>query len=151
GRMLTFHLRVMKDEGGGLGKCGTRRQTSSTAPDLSENEFKKEKERLTTELHLITQKRNEQRDHLIAFKEGSMNKRTQRLQQELKFPQPKKKAYCRMSFHLRSPLLNSIPNIHNLGLILLHSVHLCSVNSRKPVSQLIQGVIPFSVLVTPLE
>ena len=58
----------------------TRRQTSSTAPDLSENEFKKEKERLTTELHLITQKRNEQRDHLIAFKEGSMNKRYALLQ-----------------------------------------------------------------------
>ena len=58
----------------------TRRQTSSTAPDLSKNEFKKEKERLTTELHFITQKRNEQRDHLIAFKEGSMNKRYALLQ-----------------------------------------------------------------------
>nr|BAB24683.1 unnamed protein product [Mus musculus] len=93
---------------------GTHRQTSSTAPDLSKNEFKKEKERLTTELHFITQKRNEQRDHLIAFKEGSMNKRSQRLQQELKFPHPRKRASCRMSFHLRSPLLNSIPNIHSL-------------------------------------
>ncbi|XP_021040922.1 disks large homolog 5-like isoform X2 [Mus caroli] len=56
------------------------RQTSSTAPDLIENEFKKEKERLITELHLITQKRNEQRACLIAFKEGSMYKRTKPFQ-----------------------------------------------------------------------
>ncbi|NP_775092.3 spermatogenesis associated glutamate (E)-rich protein 2 isoform 1 [Mus musculus] len=56
------------------------RQTSSTAPDLIENELEKEKERLTTELHLMTQKRNEQRACLIAFKEGSMNKRTRPLQ-----------------------------------------------------------------------
>ena len=38
-----------------------------------------------------------------------------------------------------------------LGWILLHSVHLRGVNRRKPVSQLIQGVIPFPVLATPLE
>lgn len=35
--------------------------------------------------------------------------------------------------------------------ILLHSVHLHGVNGRKPVSQLIQGVVPFPVLATPLE
>ena len=50
---------------------GARRHTSSTAPDLSKKEFKKEKERLTTELHLLIQLRNEQRDHLIDFKESS--------------------------------------------------------------------------------
>jgi hypothetical protein len=41
---------------------GAHRDTSSTASDLSENEFQKEKEWLTTELHLLIQKRNEQRD-----------------------------------------------------------------------------------------
>ena len=39
-----------------------------------------EMERLTTELHLITQKRNEQRDRLISFQEGSMKKRYALLQ-----------------------------------------------------------------------
>uniref|UniRef100_A0AA74KT21 Spermatogenesis associated glutamate (E)-rich protein 1K n=1 Tax=Mus musculus TaxID=10090 RepID=A0AA74KT21_MOUSE len=48
-----------------------RRHTSSTAPDVSKKKFKKEKERLTTELHLLIQLRNEQRDHLIDFKESS--------------------------------------------------------------------------------
>uniref|UniRef100_A0A8C6GSX6 Disks large homolog 5 N-terminal domain-containing protein n=1 Tax=Mus spicilegus TaxID=10103 RepID=A0A8C6GSX6_MUSSI len=52
------------------------KHTSSTASDLSEDEFQKEKERLTTELHLLIQKRNEQRDHLIAFKERSSYRRT---------------------------------------------------------------------------
>uniref|UniRef100_A0A8C6HP97 Disks large homolog 5 N-terminal domain-containing protein n=1 Tax=Mus spicilegus TaxID=10103 RepID=A0A8C6HP97_MUSSI len=50
-------------------------QASSSDPVLSKKQFKKEEEKLTTEVQLITQKRNEQRDHLISLTEGSMNKR----------------------------------------------------------------------------
>uniref|UniRef100_L7N284 Spermatogenesis associated glutamate (E)-rich protein 1D n=1 Tax=Mus musculus TaxID=10090 RepID=L7N284_MOUSE len=62
-----------------------RRHTSSTAPDLSKKEFKKEKERLTTELHLLIQLRNEQRDHLIDFKESSNYNRTKPTQKKNPF------------------------------------------------------------------
>lgn len=64
---------------------GARRHTSSTAPDLSKKEFKKEKERLTTELHLLIQLRNEQRDHLIDFKESSNYNRTKPTQKKNPF------------------------------------------------------------------
>ncbi|NP_001365194.1 uncharacterized protein LOC626053 [Mus musculus] len=56
------------------------RSVSPTVPDLHENELKMEVERLTTEVYLLTQKRKEMSDYLIAFKEGSMDKRTRPLE-----------------------------------------------------------------------
>ncbi|XP_052028753.1 disks large homolog 5-like [Apodemus sylvaticus] len=52
------------------------RQTSSPATILSKKQAKKEEEKLTTELQLITQERNEVNDRLISITEGDMNKRT---------------------------------------------------------------------------
>ncbi|EDL38706.1 mCG22198, partial [Mus musculus] len=80
-----------------------RRHTSSSAPDLSKKEFKKEKERLTTELHLITQKRNEQRDRLISFQEGSMKKRTK--------PTQKKNPFCEQLSLKKNQLMSSVNNL----------------------------------------
>ncbi|EDL03237.1 mCG6384 [Mus musculus] len=51
------------------------RQTSSPATVLSKRQAKNEEERLTTELQLITQKRNEPRDRLLYVTDRSMNKR----------------------------------------------------------------------------
>ncbi|XP_034375334.1 disks large homolog 5-like [Arvicanthis niloticus] len=51
------------------------RQTSSPATVLSKKQAKKEEKRLTKELELCTQERNELRDRLIYVTEGSMNKR----------------------------------------------------------------------------
>ncbi|XP_052028766.1 disks large homolog 5-like [Apodemus sylvaticus] len=51
------------------------RQTSSPATVLSKKQAKKEEERLTRELQLVTQERNELRDRLIYVTEGAMNKR----------------------------------------------------------------------------
>lgn len=56
------------------------RQTSSPGTVLSQKQFKKEEESLTTELQLITQERNELRDRLIYATEGCMNKRYSLLQ-----------------------------------------------------------------------
>eukprot|EP00072_Mus_musculus_P074978 XP_017176741.1 PREDICTED: uncharacterized protein Gm6673 [Mus musculus] len=50
------------------------RQTSSPATVLSKRQAKNEEERLTTELQLITQKRNEPRDRLLYVTDRSMNK-----------------------------------------------------------------------------
>ena len=49
--------------------------TSSHATILSKKQAKKEEERLTRELQLVTQERNELRDHLIYVTEGVMTKR----------------------------------------------------------------------------
>ena len=54
---------------------GAGRQTSSPETVLSKKQAKKEEEKLTTELQLITQERNEVNDHLISITEGAMNKR----------------------------------------------------------------------------
>ncbi|XP_052028341.1 disks large homolog 5-like [Apodemus sylvaticus] len=51
------------------------RQTSSPVTVLSKNQAKEEEERLTRELQLVTQERNELRDRLIYVTEGAMNKR----------------------------------------------------------------------------
>ncbi|XP_052028774.1 disks large homolog 5-like [Apodemus sylvaticus] len=51
------------------------RQTSSPETVLSKKKAKKEEEKLTTELQLITQERNEVNDRLISMTEGAMNKR----------------------------------------------------------------------------
>ncbi|XP_052028765.1 disks large homolog 5-like [Apodemus sylvaticus] len=51
------------------------RQTSSPVTLLSKKQAKEEEERLTRELQLITQERNELRDPLIYVIEGAMNKR----------------------------------------------------------------------------
>ncbi|XP_028611557.1 disks large homolog 5-like [Grammomys surdaster] len=51
------------------------RQSSCPATVLSKKEAKKEEKRLTKELELSTQERNELRDRLIYVTEGSMNKR----------------------------------------------------------------------------
>ncbi|XP_052028764.1 uncharacterized protein LOC127677813 [Apodemus sylvaticus] len=51
------------------------RQTSSPATLLSKKQAKEEEERLTRELQLITQERNDLRDRLIYVTEGAMNKR----------------------------------------------------------------------------
>ncbi|EDL38705.1 mCG16226 [Mus musculus] len=80
-----------------------RRHTSSIAPELSEKEFKMEMERLTTELHLITQKRNEQRDRLISFQEGSMKKRTKPIQKKNPF-------YEQLSLK-KNQLMSSVNNL----------------------------------------
>ncbi|XP_052028780.1 disks large homolog 5-like [Apodemus sylvaticus] len=51
------------------------RQISSPATVLSKKQAKEEEERLTRELQLVTQERNELRDRLIYVTEGAMNKR----------------------------------------------------------------------------
>ncbi|XP_052028345.1 disks large homolog 5-like [Apodemus sylvaticus] len=51
------------------------RQTSSPVTVLSKKQAKEEEERLTRELHLVTQERNKLRDRLIYVTEGAMNKR----------------------------------------------------------------------------
>ncbi|XP_052028757.1 disks large homolog 5-like [Apodemus sylvaticus] len=51
------------------------RQTSSPATVLSKKQAKEEEKRLTRELQLVTQERNELRDRLIYVTEGAMNKR----------------------------------------------------------------------------
>ncbi|XP_052028758.1 disks large homolog 5-like [Apodemus sylvaticus] len=58
----------------GMRRAG--RQTSSPATILSKKQAKKEEVKLTTELQLITQERNEVNDRLISITEGAMNKRT---------------------------------------------------------------------------
>ncbi|XP_052028763.1 disks large homolog 5-like [Apodemus sylvaticus] len=58
----------------GMRRAG--RQTSSPETVLSKKQAKKEEEKLTTELQLITQERNEVNDRLISITEGVMNKRT---------------------------------------------------------------------------
>ncbi|XP_052028745.1 disks large homolog 5-like [Apodemus sylvaticus] len=55
--------------------AGAGRQTSSPATVPSKKQAKEEEERLTRELQLVTQERNELRDHLIYVTEGAMNKR----------------------------------------------------------------------------
>ncbi|XP_028617189.1 disks large homolog 5-like [Grammomys surdaster] len=57
----------------GMWKAG--RQSSSPTTVLSKKHAKKEEKRLTKELELSTQERNELRDRLIYVTEGSMNKR----------------------------------------------------------------------------
>ena len=54
---------------------GAGRQTSFPATILSKKQAKKEEEKLTTELQLITLKRNEVIDQLIAITEEAKNKR----------------------------------------------------------------------------
>ena len=59
---------------------GAGRQTSSPVTVLSKKQAKEEEERLTRELQLVTQERNELRDRLIYVTEGAMNKRYALLQ-----------------------------------------------------------------------
>ena len=59
---------------------GAGRQASSPATVLSKKQAEKEEERLTRELQLVTQERNELRDRLIYVTEGAMNKRFALLQ-----------------------------------------------------------------------
>ncbi|GAB1303333.1 Spermatogenesis-associated glutamate (E)-rich protein 4D [Apodemus speciosus] len=54
---------------------GAGRQTSFPATVLSKKQVKKEEEKLTTELQLITQERNEVMDRLISITEEAVNKR----------------------------------------------------------------------------
>ncbi|GAB1289376.1 Spermatogenesis-associated glutamate (E)-rich protein 4C [Apodemus speciosus] len=56
----------------GMRRAG--RQTSSPENALSKKQAKKEEEKLTTELQLITQERNGVNDRLISMTEGAMNK-----------------------------------------------------------------------------
>ncbi|GAB1303330.1 hypothetical protein APTSU1_001857100 [Apodemus speciosus] len=55
-----------------MGAC---RQTSFPTSVLSKKQAKKEEERLTRDLQLVKQERNELRNHLICVTEGAMNKR----------------------------------------------------------------------------
>ncbi|XP_052028772.1 disks large homolog 5-like [Apodemus sylvaticus] len=62
------------------GRHRSGRQTSSSETVLSKKQAKKEEEKLTTELQLITQERNEVNDRLISITEEAMNKRYALLQ-----------------------------------------------------------------------
>ncbi|XP_063134862.1 uncharacterized protein LOC134483554 [Rattus norvegicus] len=57
------------------GMFNTGRETSSPGTELSENQAKKEKERLIKELQLITEERNDLRDRLRFLTERSMKNR----------------------------------------------------------------------------
>ena len=59
---------------------GAGRQPSSPENVLSKKQARKEEEKLTTELQLITQERNEVNDRLISITEEAMNKRYALLQ-----------------------------------------------------------------------
>nr|AAI60233.1 Speer3 protein [synthetic construct]BAB30374.1 unnamed protein product [Mus musculus] len=91
------------------------RKISPTVRDLSEKEFKMEMERLTTELHLITQKRNGQRDRLISFQEGSMKKRTRPFQKIHPF-------YEQLSLK-KNQLMSSVNNLELEIIELQENIH----------------------------
>uniref|UniRef100_L7N2A2 Spermatogenesis associated glutamate (E)-rich protein 1J n=1 Tax=Mus musculus TaxID=10090 RepID=L7N2A2_MOUSE len=120
-----------------------RRHTSSTAPDLSKKEFKKEKERLTTELHLLIQLRNEQRDHLIDFKESSNYNRTKPTQKKNPFYEQLRstKNQVLASVHkLEMGIIEAQENIQELNKWIdyftnLHSQLLMEKNLKKSITQ----------------
>ena len=122
---------------------GARRHTSSTAPDLSKKEFKKEKERLTTELHLLIQLRNEQRDHLIDFKQSSNYNRTKPTQKKNPFYEQLRstKNQVLASVHkLEMGIIEAQENIQELNKWIdyftnLHSQLLMEKNLKMPVTQ----------------
>ncbi|XP_052028348.1 disks large homolog 5-like [Apodemus sylvaticus] len=58
----------------GMRRAG--RQTSYPETVLSKKQAKKEEEKLTTELQLVTQEKNDVNDRLISITEGAMKKRT---------------------------------------------------------------------------
>ena len=78
--MSTFYAFIPWNFSCVLLPTGAGRQTSTPATVLSKKQAKEEEERLTRELQLVTQERNELRDRLIYVTEGAMNKRYALLQ-----------------------------------------------------------------------